>query len=374
MKESSLSEDTNRIVPVWLAPVLNYASSLLGDTNAVQSLPKSLSMENIGTGKGFINQILRIRIDDSEKSRGVPESVILKLPSKDPSLVSLSGKLGNREREARFYSDVADQANIHTPAIYFNGVDTLTGYPVLVMEDMGNYRQGDSVKGCSLYDATSAIVELANFHSYWWDNERLHALDWVPARDSETDIYLEIYPEAWRIFLEKSGDNITGYLKAIGDKLPEQIPHIKNKLAHPPLTLLHGDYRLDNCFLGDSERYSSIAIFDWEYCAKGRGVFDVATFICEAFPPEERRANEMALLGIYFDTLIENGVLGYSMDQCILDYRLAMLDVFVFWVVTGGYCDFKDDRGSVFLENALQRFDAAIKDLECEELLPDFLV
>ncbi len=62
------------------------------------------------------------------------------------------------------------------------------------------------------------------------------------------------------------------------------------------------------------------------------------------------------------------------MDQCILDYRLAMLDVFVFWVVTGGYCDFKDDRGSVFLENALQRFDAAIKDLECEELLPDFLV
>ena len=100
----------------------------------------------------------------------------------------------------------------------------------------------------------------------------------------------------------------------------------------------------------------------------------MATYICEAFPPVERRANEMSLLGLYFDTLTKNGILGYSMDQCIFDYRLAMLELFVFWVVTGGYCDFKDDRGSVFLENALQRFDAAIKDLECEELLPGFLV
>jgi hypothetical protein len=36
-------------------------------------------------------------------------------------------------------------------------------------------------------------------------------------------------------------------------------------------------------------------------------------------------------------------------------------------VVVGGYCDYDDDRESVFLKNALQRFDAAIRDLKCEE-------
>jgi len=93
---------------------------------------------------------------------------------------------------------------------------------------------------------------------------------------------------------------------------------------------LHGDYRLDNCFLGNSNRSSSIAVFDWEYCVKGRGVFDVATFICEAFPPVEGFANEMHLLSLYFATLTQNGIAGYSWNQCMLDYRLAILEVFIF--------------------------------------------
>ena len=46
-----------------------------------------------------------------------------------------------------------------------------------------------------------------------------------------------------------------------------------------------------------------------------------------------------------------------------------MLEIFVFWIVTGGYCDFDDERANVYLHNTLERFDAAISDLAATELL-----
>lgn len=188
-----------------------------------------LYKETIGTGKGFINRLERITIGDAGTSPNIPASVIIKLPSGDPSLISLIEKLGKREREVRFYREIAGQANIHPSGIYFSDIDKLTGDPVLVMEDMGNYHQGDSVEDCSLDDAKSAIRELGNFHSHWWENERLDSLDWIPLKDSEADMYREIYPEARRIVLEKSGDNIADDLKTMGAKLAGKVSYIKGK-------------------------------------------------------------------------------------------------------------------------------------------------
>lgn len=49
------------------------------------------------------------------------------------------------------------------------------------------------------------------------------------------------------------------------------------------------------------------------------------------------------------------------------DYRLSMLEVFVFWIITGGYCDYEGERASVYLRNTLERIDAAIADLVSTE-------
>ena len=46
-----------------------------------------------------------------------------------------------------------------------------------------------------------------------------------------------------------------------------------------------------------------------------------------------------------------------------------MLEILVFWIVTGGYCDYEGERATAYLHNSLARFDAAIADLGCMELL-----
>ena len=158
-------------------------------------------------------------------------------------------------------------------------------------------------------------------------------------------------------------------LREIGEGLSQHIPSIKDKLSDHPRTIIHGDYRLDNCFLGSSVNSQSMVVFDWEFCAIGRGTYDAATFISEAFSPQQRRKVETGLLRMYHSRLVENGIQGYSFEECFLDYRLSILEVFVFWVVVGGYCDWEGDRATVFLHNALDRFNSAIVDLGCSELL-----
>ena len=66
---------------------------------------------------------------------------------------------------------------------------------------------------------------------------------------------------------------------------------------------------------------------------------------------------------------MSNGVKDYPFAECLADYGLSMLEIFVFWIVTGGYRDFDDERATVYLHNSLERFNAAISDLACAELL-----
>ena len=104
-------------------------------------------------------------------------------------------------------------------------------------------------------------------------------------------------------------------------------------------------------------------VLDWEFCARGRGTYDVATFISDAFPPRQRRKEELELLRGYHSDLVNNGVSVYPFEECWHDYRLSMLEVLAFWIVTGGYCNYEGERAGVYLRNTLDRLDAAISDL-----------
>ena len=122
-------------------------------------------------------------------------------------------------------------------------------------------------------------------------------------------------------------------------------------------------------FFSTNKISQQVVVIDWEFCTRGRGAYDVATFISEAFSPRERREVELDLLREYHSILEERGVGGYSFEECLYDYRLSMLDVFVFWIITGGYCDYGGERAAVYLHNTLERLDAAISDLASAETI-----
>jgi thiamine kinase-like enzyme len=191
----------------------------------------------------------------------------------------------------------------------------------------------------------------------------------LPLKHAESAFYEELFADTWRSFIGKAGEGMTTGLRELGDRLQGEVSTIKRRLSKPPLTILHGDYRLDNCFFPEDEGLPPFVVIDWEFCARGRGPYDVAAFISEAFPAEQRRAEEMGLLRTYHATLEANGVTGYSFEECVEDYRFSMLEIIVFWIVSGGYCEYEGERATTYLHNSLARFHSAVEDLRSADLL-----
>ncbi len=349
------------ITPCWLTRALH------GDEKPASASVTGFSAEAIVEGKGFMSQLYRLRLEYDSDATDLPYSAIVKLPSADPLLGTVFDRLGQNRREVNFYRELADSVSISTPHSYYCGTDAATGSTVLLLEDMNYARQGDSVAGCSLDDARRCIGQLARFQAVWWDSPLLHRLHWMPLKEAEAAVYQELYPDAWMSLLQKAGDSMPRALRLLGDRLVPEVSGIKSQLSRPPGTVVHGDYRLDNCFFSTTGNCSSVVVMDWEFCGRGRGAYDIATFVSEAFPPEQRRKEELGLLQEYHSILEENGVRDYPFEACLYDYRLSMLEILVFWIITGAYCNYEGERAKSYLHNTLERLDAAIADLASTE-------
>lgn len=359
----SVPRDLSDVTPAWLTEALR-AGGALGDACVT-----AFATDPINEGKGFMSQVARLRLDYEGDAPGSPTSVVLKLPSDSPDLQMLADRLGHRHREVKFYEEVAGRGLLNAPRSYHCGIEPTTGRTVLLLEWLTDARQGDSVAGCTREDALVSLVRMARFHAHWWNSPLIDSLDWMPRKDDEADTYRELYAEAWSLFLALAGDFMPDGIRQIGDRLAADLSRIKAMLSRPPRTVIHGDFRLDNCFFREEAGSIEPIVFDWEFCARGRGAYDVATFLSEALTPERRRAEEIGLLRAYHDTLLSGGATGYTFEECLHDYRLSMLEVLVFWIVTGGFCDFDGERATEYLRGSLAKFDAAISDLASVDLL-----
>ncbi len=356
-------EGLSDVTPCWLTKALNAGRSSEGPSVT------GYMAEPLAEGKGFMNQLFRLRLHFDSGSADLPNTVIAKFPSADPLLRTVFDRLGQNRREVGFYGNLADSTQMTTPRVYYSGMEPATGNTVLLLEDLRSALQGDSVAGCTLSNARLCIGQLAGFHASWWDSPFLEELHWMPVREADAGAYEQIYPGAWAALVEKAGEGMPPGLRVLGDHLITDVRRIKTRLTQPPRTVVHGDYRLDNCFFSAGDTSQQVVVIDWEFCTRGRGAYDVATFISEAFSPRKRRKAEIGLLREYHSILEESGVRGYTFEECLHDYRLSMLELFVFWIITGGYCDYEGDRAAIYLRNTLERLDTAIVDLNCTELI-----
>ena len=361
MNDPRVPRSLPEITPRWLTKALNASP------DSISPSITGYSVESLAEGKGFMNQLFRLRLHFDSSTADLPETLIAKLPSADPLIRTVFDKLGQNRREVGFYRYLADNPHMPAPRLYYSEMDPETGDTALLLEDLSWARQGDSVAGCSTDDARRCLGQLARFHASWWDSPRLEGLDWMPLREADAGAYEQIYPGAWGSLVDKAGSAMPSRLRALGDNMLPKVRRIKSRLTRPPRTVVHGDYRLDNCFFSSVANSERVVVIDWEFCTKGRGAYDVATFISEAFSPRKRRELELGLLREYHSTLEEGGVRGYTFEECLHDYRLSILDVFAFWIVTGGYCDYEGERAAAYLRNTLERIDAAIADLDSAE-------
>jgi hypothetical protein len=135
-----------------------------------------------------------------------------------------------------------------------------------------------------------------------------------------------------------------------------------------PLSLLHGDYRLDNLMFGPDA--DDVVAIDWQTLTVGPPGRDLAYFLGTSLAVEQRRAEEPELVGVYHAALVERGVRDYSLPDCQLDYRVGQLQGSTITTIGAANASGTPgaDADAMFLSMA-RRTCAAIRDLGTLELV-----
>ena len=357
--DSAAPRQFDAITPTWLTSLLRDAGVL--DDAAVTAI----GVEPIGIGVGFLGQLARLRLT-YDRPTTAAATMIGKLPTLDAGGRQICQLFRFYEREIRFYRELASRIPVRVPRCYATVMDVAADDYLLVLEDFGALSMGDDAAGCSAAQAETAIRTIAGLHAAWWDRRELDMLDWVPMGNAPVHQMAEpAYQGSLPAFLETFGDALTPRMRVVSEQLAKHVVDLLNVLAVPPITVAHGDFRLDNLFF-DGAR---VGVIDWQIAFRGNGVFDVAYFLGGCLDPAVRRTEEMRLLRLWYD-IVTAGRGRWSFEDAVLAYRGAALYCHVYTVIAAGSLNPANERGMAVFRSWLSRRGAAIEDLAADELMP----
>jgi Ecdysteroid kinase-like family len=285
--------DAEHVTAEWLSNVLG------GDVRAVQQSR---------IGDGLVGMNLRVELVDAAPE--LPTSVVIKLPSDDPTSRMTGVMLRNYEREVKFYLEVASTVDVRAPHCHHGEWDAATGDFALVLEDMTPAEQGNQITGCDVPTAELAVRELARLHGPRWNDPTLHEVDWLTRRTGPDDgaqleaMVATFFPS----FAATYRPYLTDEAFAVAETFCPLVSRWVLDRDTEPLAVTHGDYRLDNMLFGTRAGGPAITVVDWQTPGHGTPIGDLAYFCGAGLVPEDRRASERELLDVYALELTEFGV------------------------------------------------------------------
>ncbi len=326
--------------------------------DALGSPIDSIDVQPIAAGEGFMGQLARVGIASPDPS--APSSVIVKLPTSDPGGQFIGQLMRVWEREHCFYRDTAPHMSIRVPTAYVNIAEP----PCLVLEDLAPAVVGDHVAGATLDQAVRAIDALAIHHAAWFEHPLLATFEWMPGLDDPSVLTLkDTFAMGWPMFLERYADELPDRCLRWCERFVENIPDWIAGHFDDPVTMTHGDFRLDNLFFSDD---GAIAVIDWQLSMRAPGQGDFVYFCANNFTTDMRRAHEEELLARYVAGLHAGGV---PADAITVDsVRQGYLEGLVFYAVSFGASlltiDPANERGAALFDALVRRTFAAVDDLD----------
>jgi hypothetical protein len=346
------------------APAVPLAEDLTAAwlTDALGLQVDAVTSEIVGTGQMGSCHRLFLTGDPA-----LPATVLAKIPSEDAGTRELMA--GAYVNEVRFYAELAPTVDIKVPRCFYAGMGD-AGTFTLLLEDLAPAQVGDQIAGCTPEQALGAVVNLAGLHGPRWCDPSLTTIEGMLPLGAEMGEMLDItFPPAAAGFLEMLGDQMAPEDVAT---LQELTPLAGTWIgAHADrFALLHMDYRLDNLLFGADGTVNAV---DWQGMSLGLPARDPAFFLSTGLLPGARREHERAIVAAYHAKLLtyataENGLAGYSAEQCWDDYRWGMLQnpfITVFGCVYGS----RTERGDRMFLAMIGRGLAAIRDLDVLDLI-----
>ena len=296
----------------WLTAVLRGAG-VLGEASVSAVVAKPV-------GNGLVGDSFRFALSYDGSAPGAPASVVGKFAAADPVSKAAGVNLNLYAREVAFYRELAGTVAINTPRALCADIDPETFDFTLLFEDMAPARQGDQLTGCSLEDAHTAMLQAAALHGPRWSDPALLKLEWLGSRDVVNTQIVDMVPPVLTAFRERYDDLLEPEFMAACAGLPTAFAAY-NADRSAPVTVQHGDFRLDNILFDVQGGAAPMATLDWQTVGAAPGLVDVSYFLSAGLAPDIRRAHEAELVRAYHEALKGYGVADYGWDACWRDYR-----------------------------------------------------
>jgi aminoglycoside/choline kinase family phosphotransferase len=360
-----------RPLPARAAAITNeWLTEVLHDSGALPAGGKIIAIERhpVGEGVGMMSDLARLIPTYSGDAQGAPASLVGKFPAQNETNREVANSFQIYMREVRYYAELDPICAANGPAIHLSAIDPDDTF-IIIMEDLADYQIGDQITGATLAETEICVDELAKVHASFWN--QVADYDWLPHIDgSQHASNMRVGTEAgWDSMMKIFGEFVPDAVNDNRESIQKAIGPFQKRLNRAPITLIHGDFRMDNLFFGKSQGQHPLIILDWQGPLLGRGIQDVAQLMAQSTQTDVRRAHQRSLVQRYVDALAANGVKDYGFDEAWDDYRHATLYSWAYVVVVSGTLDVSNERGFAWMSKMVARNAAAIVDLECLDLL-----
>ena len=233
------------------------------------------------------------------------------------------------EREYYFYEHIAPVTNISIPPFYGFVLDSSGHKNGIVLENMferDGYRLNLNLSVEPINIAMNVVEQMAKMHALFWEKPLKSQFPGLYGYSDDVFCpFFTLFLNERRTAFESKWSSILTDSQIIQcSKIFDQFSEIQMRFSEGRyLTFIHGDIKSPNMFY-DAD---NMPIFiDWQHCAIGKGVQDLAFFILESFDIE-RVCDVLDLLKPhYYSKIIEYGVKDYSVE----DYERDLYEAFTF--------------------------------------------
>ena len=333
----------SEVTAEWLSSVLDCRIS-------------AIEVHIIGAGEGFMGQLARVRLTGS----GCPASIIVKMPTADPGGQMIGQMMRVWEREHRFYTEVAPHMHgVRIAECLYSRVDPY----VLILEDLHPRRAGDQVAGPTADQARTAIDTAADLHGSWFDHPELTNLTWMPdISDPMSASVGTMFDMGWPTFLARYGDSLPERVLRWCEGFAPRVTDWMTKYLSWPVTLVHGDFRLDNMFF-DAD--GSMTLIDWQLSMRAPSTTDLVYFLGTNLPTAMRQEMQTELIDRYAKRLRTHGVPDEwsDVDRITVGYAEGVLFYCTSFAASILTLDTANERGAALMDSLVRRAFSAADDL-----------
>lgn len=274
-------------------------------------------------------------------------------------------------KEAEFYKLIRNKSISFLPIVHCFDVyisEDKTKYLILLQDVSDIYIDSNQSKFTEKGVWFSAAESLANFHSTFWNLKEIDLKN-LPVNSIEAlNTHINDTYNGFGIFKDYIGnrfDNATYaiYEHVVNINVALLKENYERKLNNSNITIVHGDSHIYNFMLSTNKNLSPV-IIDFQFWGVGIGAGDLAHLTRVSFPDEFSISLHEPLIRKYYNTLLEQGVQGYSWEECWIDYRkrVAVMLLIPMWQYTG--FDLKYDDWINDIPKLLLNYNA----LECNQI------